>query len=60
MLELICTIALAFVAVIACTIFLKALLGLFRSEGLGQVNVDRQRPGVSFYGNIQERKTIIL
>lgn len=60
MLELVCTIALVFVAVIACTIFFKALSGLFQSEGLGQIDMDRQRPGVSFYENIQEKKTILL
>lgn len=60
MLELVCTIALAFVAVLAITVFLKVLSGLFHSEGLGYIDMDRQQPGVSFYGNIREKKIILL
>lgn len=60
MIELLATIVLAFIAVFVVTVILRQIADFFKSEGLGQVDVERQRPGISFYGNIAEKKTIAL
>lgn len=60
MIELLATIAFAFIAVVTCTLVLRTIADFFRSEGLGHVNPERKQSGVSFYGNATEGKTVVL
>lgn len=58
--ELLGTIILAFIAVMVCSFVMNVVVDFFRSEGLGQINPVRRQPGVSFYGNLSEGRTVIL
>ena len=53
-------VVLAFIAVMVCSFVMNVVVDFFRSEGLGQINTVRRQPGVSFYGNLSEGRTIIL